>query len=366
MSTGSEGTIMNKDLTNGHARGFVQRIALVAMVVIGAFLVVLPLATNLPAKSSATGDMMAAFRPSMTSTSLAQSATDQRTMSAMGQQVTTAMLPALAAQLHMTPAQLTAYMAANDPAVANGLAQFGTIMPFFSNLEATMQAQQSNFQQADQIPTGFLAPTTMTWLFIVPGGVLLVFGLFGLVRPRVARRMVAASGAVGVVLVIGLLSVSMFAKATAADQLTGAFAPVFSAQNVQQARTDTNTVAAMATQFAQQAMPSFATALHMTPAQMNELVATRFPAVATGAAQLPQIVQRMEAATSLIEGNVQNYTQSASIPWSPGSMVLMFWFMMVSAVLAIAVAAGALTLTVRRHAIARVGAPRAASGAFRS
>src|ERR1022692_734484 len=285
--TNTEVRIMTRPQPNGHTRRLAQRIALAAMVVIGAFLVVLPLTTNLPAKSSATGDMMAAFRPAMTTSALAQSATDQRTMSAMGQQVTTAMLPALAAQLHMTPAQLTAYMAANDPAVATGLAQLGTIMPFFSNLEATMQAQQSNFQQADQIPTGFLAPTTMTWLFIVPGGVLLVFGLFGLVRPRVARRMVAASGAVGVVLVIGLLSVSMFTKATAADQLTGAFAPVFSAQNVQQARTDTNTVAAMATQFAQQAMPSFATALHMTPAQMSELVATQFPAVATGAAQLP-------------------------------------------------------------------------------
>jgi hypothetical protein len=60
MSTRSEGTIMNNDLTNGHARGFVQQMALVAMVMIGAFLVVLPLATNLPAKSSATGDRNAA------------------------------------------------------------------------------------------------------------------------------------------------------------------------------------------------------------------------------------------------------------------------------------------------------------------
>jgi hypothetical protein len=355
---------MNRPQPNGHTRRLAQRIALAAMVVIGAFLVVLPLTTNLPAKSSATGDMMAAFRPAMTTSALAQSATDQRTMAAMGQQMNTAMMPALAAQLHMTPAQLTAYLAANDPAVAKGLAQFGSILPFFGNLESTMQAQQSNFAQADQIPTGFLAPTTMTWLFVVPGGALILLALFGLARPRVARKMIAATGAIGVVLAIGLLSVSMYGKATAADQMTSAFAPVFSAANVQQARADTNTVTAMATQFAQQTLPGFATALHLTPAQMSALVAQRFPAVAAGASQLPQIVQRMQTATSLIEGNVQNYTQSASIPWSPGSMVLMFWFMMVSALFTVAVAGSALALSVRRHTVARIGSPRRAAGAL--
>src|ERR1019366_3066623 len=231
--TNTEVRIMNHPQPNGHTRRLAQRIALAATVLAGAFRVFLPLTTNLPAKSSATGDMMAAFRPAMTTSALAQSATDQRTMAAMGQQMNTAMMPALAAQLHMTPAQLTAYLAANDPAVAKGLAQFGSILPFFGNLESTMQAQQSNFQQADQIPTGFLAPTSMTWLFVLPGAALLLLGLFGLVRPRVARPMVAAAGAVGLIVVTGLLTVSMSGKASSADQLTTAFKPVFATQSVQ-------------------------------------------------------------------------------------------------------------------------------------
>ena len=357
---------MAKELSTGHTRGAVQRIALGAMVVIGAFLIVLPLATNLPAKSAATGNMMTAFRPQMTTAALTQGSSDMQTMAAMGQQLNSAMLPALAQQMHMTPDQLSAYLATNYPAVGKGLAQFGSILPNFGNLQATMQAQQSNFQQADQIPTGFLAPTSMTWLFVLPGAALLLLGLFGLVRPRVARPMAAAAGAVGLIIVTGLLTVSMSGKASSADQLTTAFKPVFATQSVQQARADTNTVQAMATEFTQKALPGLITALHMTPTQMTAMMTQQFPAVATGVSQLPQIVQRMETATSVIEGNVDNFNQSASIPWSPGSMVTMFWFMMASALLAIVLAAGALLAPAGRGTLATVANSRPRAGAVHS
>ena len=99
---------MPKELTKGTTGGFVQRIALGAMVVLGAFLVVVALATGLPAKSAASGNMMTAFRPQMSDAALAQGQADQATMLAMGQQLNTAMLPALAAKMHMTPDQMSA------------------------------------------------------------------------------------------------------------------------------------------------------------------------------------------------------------------------------------------------------------------
>jgi hypothetical protein len=76
-----------------------------------------------------------------------------------------------------------------------------------------------------------------------------------------------------------------------------------------------------------------------------------FPAVASGVAQLPQIVQRMSTATGLIESNVGNYNQSASIPWAPGSMVAMFWFMMVPGLLAFGLGAVALAFTHGRRSL---------------
>ena len=357
---------MANDMKNRHTSSVLRRIVLGAMVVIGAFMFVLPLATNLPGKSAATGNLMTSFRPHMTDAALAQTAADQRTMAAMGQQLNTTMLPALATQLHMTPAQLSAYLTANFPSVGAGLAQFSTILSRFGGLQSTMAAQESNFQQADQIPTGFLPPTSMTALFLIPGGLLMVLGAIGLARPRAARAMIALTTAVGVVVVGGLLAVSMSSKTSAADRMTTAFAPVFATQSVQQMRADTNTVEAMATEFSQKTLPAIATALHMTPAQMGTLVTQQFPAVAAGQAQLPQIVERMATATGLVESNVNNYNQSASIPWSSGSMVTMFWLMMVPGLLVVVAGAGALVFGGGRRRVASLPIPRAHAGAMHS
>jgi hypothetical protein len=328
--------------------GRIRRVALLTVAVVGAFLIILPLATGLPGKSAASGTMMAAFRPQMSTPALAQGSADEQTMSAMAQQLNAGMIPALAAQMHMTPQQLSAYLASNYPAVAKGMAEFGSILPFFASTQSTMAAQQQNFRQADQIPTGFLAPTTMSVLFIIPGALLLILGLLGLARPRYARRLLAAGGAVGLIMAIGLLAVSMYGKASAADTMTSAFKPIFATQSVQQARADVTTVQAMSTEFTQKALPGLATALHLTPAQLTGMMTQDFPAVAAGVTQMPAIVQRMETATGLIEANVDNFNQSASIPWSPGSMVTMFWFMMVPALLAVGFGLTAFGFT-RRH-----------------
>ncbi|MDQ2959486.1 MAG: hypothetical protein M3R48_00325 [Candidatus Dormibacteraeota bacterium] len=332
-------------------QGRLARAVLAALAVIGAFLIVLPMATGLPGKSAATANMMTAFRPVMSDAALAQGQADQQTMAAMAQQLNTGMIPGLAAQMHMTPQQLSAYLGTNFPAVGKGMTEFGTILPFFGNLQTTMQAQQANFQQADQIPTGYMGPTKMSVLFVIPGLLLLLVGSVGLLRPRSTRKMLAAGSAIGLVVVGGLLSVSMYGKATAADAMTSAFKPIFATQNVQQARAYTDTVKAMSTQFTQQALPGLATALHVTPVELTGMITKNFPAVATGVAQLPQIVQRMDGATGLIEGNVDNFNQSASIPWSPGSMIAMFWFMMVPGLLALALGAGALVFTQRRRTL---------------
>jgi len=323
-------------------QGWLTRAALAVVVAIGAFLIVVPLATSLPGKSDASGTMMSAFRPQMTDTALAQGRIDQQTMAAMASQLDSGMIPALAAQMRMTPQQLSAYLGSNFPATGKGLAAMPSMLPFFANLQNTMQAQQSNFQQADQIPTGFLPATSMTLLFVIPGSLLVLAGLFGLYRPARVRGAFATASTVALLTVVGLLSVSMYSKASAADDMTAAFKPVFAAQTVQQARAYTDTAQAMSVEFTSATMPGIASALHLRQTQLFAMMQQDFPAVLTGVSQLPQIVQRMQTATALIEANVDNYNQSASIPWSPGSMVTMFWFMMLPALLALGVGVGGL------------------------
>ena len=344
---------MNEPTTRT-THGLLARAALTVVALIGAFLIVLPLATSLPGKSAASGAMMSAFRPAMTNTALAQAQTDLHTMDAMSAQLQTGVFPAVAAQMNMTPQQLVAYLGTTYPAVGQGLASYGSMHTYFSQLLTTMTTQQANFQQADQIPTGFLPPTSMTLLLVLPGALLLAIGGLGLFRPLWSRRLLAAGGVVGLVMAIALLSVSMYGKASAADTMTAAFKPVFATQSVQQAQTYSNTLQAMETQLTTQAIPGLATALKLTPTQFSGLMTQSYPDVATGLAQFPAIVSRMQAQTGLIAANVDNFNQSAEIPWSPGSMVLMFWFMMGSAGLVLLIGAASVVLTGNR----RVFVPR--------
>jgi hypothetical protein len=324
--------------------GIAVRIALAVTAVLGAFLIVFPLAIGLPGKSAASGDLMSAMRPQMSDAALAQGRTDLATVNAMAQQMNETMIPTLATQLKATPEQLQAFFGQNLPALAKGINELPQLQASFGGLQATMQAQQANFRQADQIPTGFLPPTTMTVLFVVPGVLLLGFAGFGLLRPARGRQMVAAAGITGLVMSIGLLATSMYGKASAADEMTAAFKPVFAAQSVQQARSLTNDATAMSNELTQSAVPTLASALHVTPTQLAAGMATSYPAVVTGMQALPGIVQRMQVATSLIESQADNFAKTAAIPWEPGSMVGVFWAMMAPAILLIAVGAGTLLL----------------------
>jgi len=338
---------MNRPTTAPAPRaGLVTRVILAVAAVVGAFLVVFPLATSLPGKSSASGALMTAMRPSMSDAVLAQGRTDQATVGAMAKQMNEQMLPALAAQMHASPAQLSAYFGQNLPATARGMGELQQLQASFGNLQATMEQQQSNFRQADQIPTSYLPPTSMTWLYILPGALLIAIAGLGFFRPGWTRRMLAGASIVGMVMAVGLLATSMYGKASAADEMTSAFKPIFASSSVAQLHTLGSDAAAMSTELTTTAVPALATALHVTPSQLAATMATSYPDVVSGMQALPAIVGRMQGAVGLIEAQASNFEQSASIPWSPGSMVGMFWAMMAPALfVALLGAAGVVAAT---------------------
>lgn len=340
------------------------RAALAFAALLGVFLIVFPLAISLPDKSAASGDLMNAMRPQMSDAALAQGRADQQTVQAMGNELTGKLMPTLAAQLKLSADQVNAYFGQNLPAMARGMAELPTLQSRFGGLQATMEQQQSNFRQADQIPTSFMPPTTMTMLFVIPGAILVLLAGYGLWRPMRARAMVAGTAITGIVMAAGLLATSMYGKATSADEMTAAFKPIFAAQAVQQTRALTNDASAMADELTTKAMPTLAAALKVTPDQLAGSMATSYPAVVSGMQKLPAIIGRMQVATALIEAQQGNFTKTAAIPWEPGSMAGVFWSMMAPALLVIAVGTGVLyaaggqglTEPHRRRATLRPGA----------
>ncbi|MDN5896952.1 MAG: hypothetical protein L0H93_23380, partial [Nocardioides sp.] len=275
---------------------------LLGVMMLGIFLIVFPLATGMFAKVQGVERLTNSLRPSFETAALEQTRTDLDTMQAMSDQLQTETLPALPGALGMTPGQFQSYMAQSFPDVSSGISQLDTIMPSFQGLVGDLEAQQSNFHRADQVPTGFLPSTLLPYFFVIPGVLLFVTGMAGLI---VGGRGGAgwSSAALGLSLVFGIVFVvspfvlSVPAKAQVVDDLQTAFGSVFTNEGAASVRADMATVQDMADQLQSETLPALATGLGMSATQFQGFMSTNFPAVAAGVAQLDTALPGFQALT---------------------------------------------------------------------
>jgi hypothetical protein len=199
---------------------------------IGALLVVMPFAFQMPSRTAAGARMMNDFRPIMQPAQVAKTAYyynavftplgkvapaintasvakfEQYVKGFQGMQSDSQkLLPMLAQALHMTPAQVQAYMARQVPTMTAMLASLPTMQRDFGGfigmmiantavfgqvngglahykpLVRTMQANTGNFAQIDALPSFRL----FTWFFVVPGALLVLLAGFGLLEGRHVR-----------------------------------------------------------------------------------------------------------------------------------------------------------------------------------
>ena len=157
----------------------------------GAVLIVGALICNVPGKSAAVDNLHTAFGPYFTSSGVAHSEQSMNRISAMVAQFKSEALPGLAKTFKVPTSTFAAQLATDFPAVGTGLAQSDRIVKEFTGLVDQTAANQNNFKLATSIPFGQGSPTTdLTWLFVIPG-LLLLFPLGGaLVAARLADRTV--------------------------------------------------------------------------------------------------------------------------------------------------------------------------------
>ena len=93
----------------------------------------------------------------------------------MGTQMQTQMLPALATQLHLTPAQLQALFQQNFPATAAALANLPASLGNFDKLMATFNDNLKNYNTIK--PVSF---EPIVWTMIIGGGALTLLGVAGI------------------------------------------------------------------------------------------------------------------------------------------------------------------------------------------
>ncbi len=208
------------------------------ILVIGLALVIAPFAMNLPKKASAGERMLNGFQPIMQPASVQATADyynnvfrplgkvvpmmgtptqlklDRYLQGFSGMQADAKKLvPMLAQALHMTPAQVQAWMSTQLPAMSallltlpqiqrdfRGLlttmeqntAIFAAVpagLAHYKPLVDTMQANVDNYKQANSLPSFRL----FTWFFVVPGALLVLLAGWGLLPP-VGKRFTLHTG----------------------------------------------------------------------------------------------------------------------------------------------------------------------------
>jgi hypothetical protein len=196
-----------------------------AVLVIGALLIVLPFAFQMPSRTAAGARMMNSFQPIMQPNQVQKTAyyydnvftplgkvapaINAQTVAkfdhylkGFGGMQTDAqkLVPALAQAMHMTPAQVQAYMGKQFPTMSAMLANmpqmqkdfggfigmmrantgiFGQVnagLAHYKPLVTTMQANVNDFQSVNSLPSFRL----FTWFFLIPGLLLFLLAGFGL------------------------------------------------------------------------------------------------------------------------------------------------------------------------------------------
>ena len=150
-----------------------------AALVVGLLLLVLPMALSLPGKAADADKLNANLKPVYTQALVDNAKGALGTIGAMGAEMQTKMLPALATQLKMSPEQLQAFLGSNFPATAKALQTMPASMGRFNGLVNVFEKNLGNYNTLK--PVGL---ARIVLIMMVAGGLTAALGLL----PLVVRR----------------------------------------------------------------------------------------------------------------------------------------------------------------------------------
>ncbi len=171
---------------------------------------------------------------------------------------------------------------------------------------------------------------------------------------KLRRIIFATLLVIGVALIVAPLSMSMFSRSSNGEQMVNGFRPIMQPAHVQTTADYYNNVFSKLRPFAlampgvqadaQKLVPALAQALHMTPAQVQQMLATQFPSMSKLLQSLPQAVpvfNRVPAGldwyrplVTTMQQNVNNYAAVDAMP----RMSLFPWFFVIPGILIILLA----------------------------
>ena len=316
---------------------------------IGALLILVAFTARLFTVAPAFERLTDDFRPEMRAAPLSQLQQDVNGLAAVQAEFTTKAVPQLATAARMSPQQFSAVMGHEFPAVVAGLQSVPQVTQQFNQVLTVLSDERARFQRADAIPTRSLPATTVPW-GLVGAGALCIGVAF--VVPR--RRGAATAVALGLLLVVAPLIMSLPGKADAADTMNSHLKPVYTAQLVSGAQQSLAGMQAMGTELQTKMVPELAGMLHMTPAQLQAYLAGNFPAVTAGLASMPAALGHFTTLVNTFDRSLPNYNDAKGT-----TLVPIVWLLLVAGLLVAGIGGYAL-LRGEAGAAAAVAKPRTA------
>jgi hypothetical protein len=138
--------------------------SVVALLVVGLFLAVTPIAVRFPQKASDGRQLVALLKSPLSRQSADQVRAWQTTVENMTAELQDRLLPSTAGRLGLSPAGMDAYLARNLPALASALPQTQSVVRHMGTLVDKVEADVAPFATTSKLPFRGL-----TWLFFAPG-----------------------------------------------------------------------------------------------------------------------------------------------------------------------------------------------------
>lgn len=293
-----------------------RRRALWFLAIIGAALIVMPLAFQMFQRAPKGATMLKQFRPFMTSARLQGYQNDIALIGSGVNQVDTQVGPYLQARNVIGQPVGTAY-----PAYGNLDRQWPAIDAKMTDLLDKVQGNLGNYQAVAALPSFKLFP----WFFVLPG----VFILGASSALLLGRRRAAATVvlvAVGAGLVVAPAIFQMWSRAPKGGHMMTAFKSIETTSNVVTIQNDFSTMASGQGIIRLDLAPALAKA-GMAPAD----VASRFPAVAQLDGAWVHVLNDMTPMIGAMSDNVTSYHAIAALPPFP----LFPWFFVLPGLLVV-------------------------------
>jgi len=150
-----------------------------AAIVAGLLLLLAPVVLSLPAKAADADQLNANLKPVYTQALVTNATGALSTIGAMGNEMQTTMLPALATQLKMTPEELQTFLGSNFPATAQALQTMPASMERFNGLVKVFDENLANYNTLK--PVGL---ANLILILMVIGGLVAGLGALALLKSR--------------------------------------------------------------------------------------------------------------------------------------------------------------------------------------